>query len=96
MPAFNFDSGMQRSILRMCMVDDVFCQRAMQHVDVGFFTTQEFGWIFNMRGAPGVNHHDFVRIFLEDMSGCSRMIQVNVGQENVRDIGEIVSPGLHT
>ncbi len=48
MAAFQFEVGLQRSILRLMMVDDVFCIKAMQHVESGFFTTEALGWVFTV------------------------------------------------
>lgn len=46
MAAFQFEPGFQRSILRLMMIDDVFCMRALQHVRASFFTIEALGWIF--------------------------------------------------
>jgi replicative DNA helicase len=48
MAAFQFEPGFQRAVLRLMMVDDVFCLRALQHCRASFFTTEPLGWIFNV------------------------------------------------
>ena len=46
MGVFSFDASFQRAILRLCMVDDAFCLRALQWLEPGHFTSPAFGWIF--------------------------------------------------
>lgn len=42
----NFNVGFQRSLLRLTMLDDAFCHRAMKYIDVSFFTVGTLGWVF--------------------------------------------------
>ncbi len=46
MAAFDFGVGFQRSVLRLCMLDEAFCQKAMEYLDVDHFTAVELGWTF--------------------------------------------------
>lgn len=48
MAAFQFEPGFQRAILRLMMVDELFCLRATQHVRASFFTVEPLGWIFSI------------------------------------------------
>ncbi len=48
MAVFQFDVSFQRSILRLMMLDDVFCMRALEHCEAGFFTTEPMGWVFRL------------------------------------------------
>jgi replicative DNA helicase len=43
---FSYDIPFQRAVLRLCMIDDVFNARAMEHLSASYFTTQAHGWIF--------------------------------------------------
>jgi len=43
---FPFGVPFQRSLLRLCMIDESFNHRVMQWVDPGYFTTESLGWIF--------------------------------------------------
>lgn len=47
MAAFQFEPGFQRAVLRLMMVDDVFCLRALQFCKASFFTIEPLGWMFN-------------------------------------------------
>lgn len=46
MEQLSFDAGFQRAILRLMMVDEEFCVRAIQWLGKELFTTEAFGWIF--------------------------------------------------
>jgi replicative DNA helicase len=46
MGVFSFDASFQRAILRLCMVDDAFCLRALQWLEPSYFTSPAFGWVF--------------------------------------------------
>jgi replicative DNA helicase len=48
MALFTFEPGFQRSILRLMMVDEAFCLRALDYVEAGFFTQEALGWIFTV------------------------------------------------
>lgn len=43
---FEFGVPFQRSILRLCQIDEGFNHRAMKLLDPGYFTTEPLGWIF--------------------------------------------------
>lgn len=43
-----FGIGFQRSVIRLCMIDDAFAAKAAEHVDSGFFTTEPLGWLFKL------------------------------------------------
>lgn len=42
----DFDVSFQRSLLRLCMVDDAFNRQVMAHINPSFFTTPGLGWCF--------------------------------------------------
>jgi len=44
--AFEFGTGFQRQVLRLCMIDEAFAQKAMEYLDVDHFTAEELGWVF--------------------------------------------------
>lgn len=44
--SFTFDAPFQRSVLRLMMLDDAFCAKALQYIDKGHFTSESLGWIF--------------------------------------------------
>ena len=48
MPLLPFDTSFQRSILRLMMIDDLFCLRTLQHIEAGFFSHEALGWIFKV------------------------------------------------
>lgn len=48
MALFAFEPGFQRGILRLMMMDDQFCLRALEYVEPGFFTQEAFGWVFRV------------------------------------------------
>ncbi len=48
MAAFQFEPGFQRTILRLMMIDDVFCMKCLQHCRASFFTIEPLGWMFNI------------------------------------------------
>lgn len=48
MAVFQFEPGFQRGILRLMQVDSAFCMRAIQHVNVSFFTVESLGWVFRV------------------------------------------------
>lgn len=43
---FQFGAPFQRSLVRLCMVDEDFNHRAMKFIDPSYFTTKPLGWIF--------------------------------------------------
>jgi replicative DNA helicase len=43
---FTFDLPFQRAMLRLMMIDDDFCVRALKWIDKGHFTNEAFGWMF--------------------------------------------------
>lgn len=43
---FHFGVPFQRSLLRLCMIDEGFNHRVMEYIDPSYFTTEPLGWIF--------------------------------------------------
>lgn len=46
MSAFTFDVSFQRAVLRLMMIDDAFCMRALQWIAPEHFTVRALGWAF--------------------------------------------------
>lgn len=46
MTHFEFGVEFQRSFLRLLMLDEAFCHKAMTYINPGFFTVRSLGWVF--------------------------------------------------
>ena len=46
MKQFTFGPDFQRALLRLVMLDEVFCHQVMKYVRSSFFTTRPHGWVF--------------------------------------------------
>lgn len=46
MSSFTFDVPFQRAILRLCMTDEEFAVKVMEHVEPGHFTAEPLGWVY--------------------------------------------------
>jgi len=49
--AFPFDVSFQRAVIRLCMVDESFCARALPHVEASHFTNEALGWVWTSLSA---------------------------------------------
>jgi len=47
---FPFDVPFQRAVIRLCMVDEAFCAKALQHIESSHFTNEALGWVYTTLG----------------------------------------------
>lgn len=48
MTVFSFDTGFQRAIIRLMMVDDSFMAHGLKWIEPGYFTSEVLGWMFRL------------------------------------------------
>jgi replicative DNA helicase len=46
MTRFEFDAEFQRALLRLLMLDESFCAKALKYLDASYFSSRSLGWVF--------------------------------------------------
>lgn len=79
----DFGPDFQRGVIRLMLVDDAFAQRALEYLNVGFFSVEALGWIFKRYHAYW---HEYLAkltdtVLREELRRCSQDKQGIYGPE---------------